>query len=274
MTENQTPVAARFDPKAGAVVITDLRVTDQTVATEALRWSSGRRGVAVRAEEMVGVDLGGFVTQALTVGAYAIASAGGAQDTFELERLVADVAARTEASSTQAAAVTGSAVKAAAESVTKATDDVRKAFADAGNSTRAAYAETVRTTTETLRADVQRIFGGESPDLLSKLAPVLESVGRKIGDDALKQTDELLRKVGRQFDPADPTSPFAKQAKTLAEQQKVLSDAMDRTTARSSARSTSSPRLSRCRRPRPVPCRAPPASPRSRAALSSRRSTS
>lgn len=228
MNENRTPHTARFDPSAAAIIISDLRVTDQAAATEALRWSTGRRGVAVRAEEMVDVDLGGFVTQALVVGAQAIASAGGAQDTFELERLVADVAARTEASSAQAALVTGSAVQAAAESVTKATDNVRKVIAEAGSSTRAAYAESVKTSTDALRADVERLLGGESPELLAKLGPVLESVGRKIGDDAFKQTDELLGKVSRQFDPADPTSPFAKQAAALAEQQKVLSDAMDK----------------------------------------------
>ncbi|EWT03343.1 Fis family transcriptional regulator [Intrasporangium oryzae NRRL B-24470] len=230
MIENpsRTVPAASFDPVAGAVVITDLTVADKAVATEALRWSTGRRGSAVPAQQMVGVDLGGFVTQALAVGAQAIACAGGAQDTFELERLVADVAARTEASSAQAADVTGSAVKAAAESVAKATDAARTVIAEAGASTRAAYAETVKSTTDALRADVERIFGGESPELLAKLGPVLESVGRKIGDQAFKQTDELLGKVSRQFDPADPTSPFAKQAKTLADQQKMFTDAMDK----------------------------------------------
>ncbi|TQM63815.1 Fis family transcriptional regulator [Humibacillus xanthopallidus] len=230
MHENSGPTlpAASFDPAASALVITQLTVVDPAVATEALRWSTGRRGVAVPAMEMAGVDLGGFVTQALAVGAQAIASAGGAQDTFELERLVADVAARTEASSAQAADVTGSAVKAAAEAVAKATDDVRKVIAETGASTRAAYAETVKSTTDGLRADVERIFGGENPELLAKLGPVLESVGRKIGDQAFKQTDELLVRVSRQFDPADPTSPFAKQAKTLADQQQVLSDAMDK----------------------------------------------
>lgn len=102
------------------------------------------------------------------------------------------------------------------KSVTKATDDVRKVIAEAGDSTRAVYAERVRTTTSALRADVERIFGGESPELLEKLAPVLESVGRKIGDQAFRQTDELLVKVSRQFDPAESTSPFAKQATALA----------------------------------------------------------
>ena len=99
MNKSQTPRTARFDPSTGEVIITALTVRDQAVAIEALRWSTGRRGAAVRGDEMVGADLGGFVTQALVVGAQAIASAGGAQNTMELERLVADVAARTEASS-------------------------------------------------------------------------------------------------------------------------------------------------------------------------------
>ena len=225
---NRPPRAVSFDPTANAVVVTELTITDTAVTTEALRWSTGRRGVAVKAEDMASADLTAFVTQALTVGSQAITSAGGAQETFHLERLVADVAARTEASSAQAAEATGSAVKAAAEAVTKATDEVRKVIAETEGSTRRTYAETVATTTATLRADVERIFGGDSPELLAKLAPLLESVGRKIGDQAFKQTDELLGRVSRQFDPADPTSPFAKQAKALAEQQQVLNDAMDK----------------------------------------------
>ncbi len=48
-----------------------------------------------------------------------------------------------------------------------------------------------------------------------------------MGERAFDQTDKLLDKVSRQFDPADPTSPFAKQAKALAEQQQALTESMD-----------------------------------------------
>jgi hypothetical protein len=49
-----------------------------------------------------------------------------------------------------------------------------------------------------------------------------------MGEQAFEQTDKLLTKVSRQFDPADPTSPFAKQAAALADQQKSLTASMDR----------------------------------------------
>ena len=83
-----TPAAASFDPDTPAVVITDLTVTDSEVVTEARRWSTGSRGQAVTGDEMSGADLAPFVRQALVVGAMAIGSAGAAQDTFELEKLI------------------------------------------------------------------------------------------------------------------------------------------------------------------------------------------
>ena len=223
-----TPNPASFDAAAMAVVITGLTITDPSVVAEARRWSEGRRGAAVPAETMDGADLSAFVSHTIAVGSQAVALAGGAQDTFELERLIHEVTTRTAESSAQAAEATSSAVKAAAQSVTKATDDVRKVIAEAGTATRTAYEHTVATTTAALRGDVERIFGGDNPELLAKLTPVLESVGRKIGDQAFKQTDELLVKVSRQFDPADPTSPFAKQAKTLADQQQTLAASIDK----------------------------------------------
>ncbi|MDN5790426.1 MAG: hypothetical protein L0H25_06100 [Micrococcales bacterium] len=223
-----TPPAAFFDAATPAVVIEHLSVTDTEVVTEARRWSTGCRGPAVAADKLADADLTGFVTQALSVGSRAIASAGGAQDTFELERLVSEVGARTAESSTAAAATTDKAVKAAAEAVTKATTDVRQAIAETEASSRRSYAETVEVSTKALRAEVDRLFGGERPELLAKLGPVLEAAGCTMGEQAFEQTDKLLDKVSRQFDPADPTSPFAKQAKALADQQSALTESMGR----------------------------------------------
>lgn len=223
-----TPRAASFDPSRPAVVIEHLDVTDAEVVSEARRWSTGRRGATVAVAEMGDADLGAFVIQAMAVGARAIAGAGSAQDTFELERLVAEVGTKTVESSNQAATATAKAAADAAEAMGKATEAARKAIADTEASTRKGMAETVEVSTKALRDEVERLVGGESPELLAKLGPVLDAAGRKMGEQAFEQTDKLLTKVTRQFDPADPTSPFAKQAAALAEQQKSLTASMDK----------------------------------------------
>lgn len=223
-----SPAAAWFDLSGPAVVIEHLVVGDSDIVTEARRWSSGRRGASVPATEIGGADLGPFVTQALAVGARAIASAGTAQDTFELEKLIAEVGTKTTASTSQAAEATGKAVATATDAMTKAADAVRTAILDAEAAGRKGFAESIELSTKALRADVERLVGGESPELLAKLAPVLERAGQTMGERAFEQTDKLLEKVTRQFDPADPTSPFAKQAVALAEQQKALTESMDK----------------------------------------------
>lgn len=217
---------ASFDQAGPAVVIDHLTVTDSEVVTEARRWSSGSRGAAVTGEEMGEADLAPFVIQALAVGARAIASAGAAQDTFELEKLIAEVGTKTVESSTAAAAATAKAADGAAETVGKAAEAARKAIAETEAATRKGFAETVDRSTKALRDELERLVGGDSPELLAKLGPLLDTAGRKIAADALEQTDKLLAKVSRQFDPADPTSPFAKQAAALAEQQKSLTESI------------------------------------------------
>lgn len=220
--------SAFFDASTPAVVIDHLKVTDSDVVSEARRWSSGHRGAPAAATDMADADLSPFVSQALSVGARAIASAGHAQDTFDLERLVAEVGAKTVESSGAAAEVTAKAAAGAAETMGRATETARKALVEAEAAYRKDFAETVQTSTNAMRAAVEQLFGGESPELIAKLGPVLDAAGHKIGQQAFEQTDKLLEKVSRQFNPDDPTSPFAKQAKVLADQQKTLTDAMDK----------------------------------------------
>jgi hypothetical protein len=222
MINNNASSAASYDASTPAVVITDLTVTHPAVCMEARRWSTGQRGPAVGAEDLSGADLGVFVTQALVVGAQAITTAGGVQDTFDLERLVAEVGTKTVESSARAAAATATAAASAAETMGKAADAARNAIAESEAATRKGFSETVDASTKVLRDEVERLVGGENPELLAKLGPVLDAAGRKMGEQAFEQTDKLLAKVSRQFDPADPTSPFAKQAAALADQQKAL----------------------------------------------------
>lgn len=217
-----------FDPSRPAVIIEHLALTDSEVVIEARRWSTGRRGATVAAAEMGEADLSVFVTQAMAVGARAIAGAGSAQDTFDLETLVTEVGTRTVESTTQAAQATAKAAAGAAETVSKAAEAARKAIAEAEASNRKDFAETVAVATKALRDEVERLVGGENPELLAKLGPVLTTAGRTMSQQAFEQTDKLLTKVSRQFDPSDPTSPFAKQAAALADQQKSLTASMDK----------------------------------------------
>lgn len=222
----QTATAASLDVRSRALVIHDLTLTDAAVVTEAQHWSTGRRGPLAGPEDLLSCDLGAFVTQAITVGAHALAHAGNAQDALDLERLVTDLAARAEASAAGAAEVTGAAARAAGESLTKAAEDARKAItetvATGSDAARAAFVAAVEENSAALRAEIDRLLGGENPELAAKLSPVLDGVGRRLGEQAFKQTDELLTKITRQFDPADPTSPFAKQAAALGAQHEAL----------------------------------------------------
>lgn len=228
MSHNTKSGSALFHPEKSALVIADMVITDTDVVTESRRWSTGRRGASIPAQEMGDADLGAFVSQALAVGARAIASAGSVQDTFDLERLVAEVGTRTVATTTEASEATTKAVAGAVEAVGKSADAVRKAFAESEVITRKNFAETVKLSTKELRDEVERLVGGDSPELLAKLGPILDAAGKKMGEQAFEQTDKLLTKVSRQFDPADPTSPFAKQAAALAEQQNALTASMDK----------------------------------------------
>ncbi|MFZ0121329.1 MAG: hypothetical protein WA731_04260 [Pseudonocardiaceae bacterium] len=77
--KQQTDPGAYYDSDTPAVVIRSLAVNDPAVVAESRRWSAGQRGAAVGEQDMVGVDLSTFVSQALVVGAHATGTAGGVQ---------------------------------------------------------------------------------------------------------------------------------------------------------------------------------------------------
>ena len=215
--------AASFDPTMPAVVITALTISDLAVVSEAHRWSTGQRGESVEADALAGCDLRPFVTQALSIGAQAITAAGGAQDTFDLERLIQDVGKRSAESSDKAAELTSKAATDAAELVKKAAAEARKAIGEADAATRKSMHDTVAVANKSLQGELHRIFGGESPELLDKLRPVLRTFGVELDARVSKQTTELLEKAARQFDPSDPTSPMAKHQRELQKQREALS---------------------------------------------------
>lgn len=225
MHDNPTPAprGASYDSSGPAVVIHDLTVNHPAVCSESARWSTGQRGPAVGADALIDVDLSVFVTQAMAVGAQAIAAAGGVQDTYNLEQLVSDVGSRTAESSAKAAEATTAVVKSASEGMQKASTDARKAIGEAGDMARKSFRESVDSARKELREEINRLVGGDNPELVARLSPLLDTFGRDMNARVAKQTVELLEKAARQFDPSDPTSPMAKHAKGLREQQDALS---------------------------------------------------
>ena len=225
MHDNPNPErrGASYDSSGPAVVIHDLTVNNPTVCSEAARWSTGQRGPAVGADALVDVDLSAFVTQAMAVGAQAIAAAGGVQDTYNLEQLVSDVGTRTAETSAKAAEATTAVVKSASDGMQKASTDAKNAIAEAGLLARKGFGETVESARKDLREEINRLVGGENPELVARLSPLLDTFGRDMNERVAKQTGELLEKAVRQFDTSDPTSPMAKHAKGLREQQDALS---------------------------------------------------
>lgn len=220
--EKSEPYGASYDVADTAVVISKMTIAHPAVVTEAMRWSTGRRDEAVTAAEMVGADLTPFVSQALTIGAQAITSAGGTQDKFDLERLVTEVGTRTNEASTKAAAATTETVIRVAEAMQKASEETKKVIAEAGDNARKAFTDNVGVATKTLHDDIQRLLGGENPELIDRLNPLLETFSQKLDVRTAEQTNALLNKAVAQFDPSDPTSPIAKQTRALQEQQTSL----------------------------------------------------
>ncbi len=71
---------------------------------------------------------------------------------------------------------------------------------------------------------MRRIFGGDSPELLDRLKPVLDKFGVDLDAKARAGAADLLQKAAKQFDPSDPTSPMAKHHAELAARQRELTE--------------------------------------------------
>ena len=222
MTEISKTCGAQYDPQTPAVIVHTLCITDPTVVAESHRWSDGHRGAVVGDADMAGVDLSAFITQAVAVGAHAIGSAGGIQDTFNLEGLVNDVGMRTAEAASKAAIATGKVVVNAAATLEKASSDARQAITEAGTTARTSFSDNVDTAKKALTDEINRLLGGENPELLGRITPMLETFSRDLNDRVAKQTTELIINAARQFDPADPTSPMAKHNQELKTQQAAL----------------------------------------------------
>lgn len=220
---------ARFDQTGSKVIIDRLVLTESDIVTEARHWLSGERGQ--RCDDpalLVDADLTKFATEALTLGARALSLTAQTTETRALERMLKDVGDKTAEATRQAGEATAVAAKSATETVTKAAADAKKAITDADEVTRKHLSEAVASTKKDLLAETRRLFGGDNPELLERLQPVLDKFSAALEKQVKTSTTELLEKATKQLDPSDPTSPMAKHAATLAEQQERFSKQIEK----------------------------------------------
>lgn len=226
MTHTTAP-AARFDSAVPAVVIDAMTVTDSTVIAEARRWIDGRPANP-GPESADPPDVTEFVSQALTIGAHAIGAAGSVRQAVDVQSLLSEVETRAAQAGIDAAAVTGTAAAEAAKSVGEATRQAKLAIDESSRQTRDAFRTGVDAARASLTEELNRLLGGDNPELATRLQPVLARFSGDLVDRARTQSEQLLAKVTQQFDTTDPTSPMAQQARTLAAQherlEKVLTD--------------------------------------------------
>lgn len=220
---------ARFDEAGSMVIIDALALTEIDVINEARHWVTGERGQ--RCDEpaaLAAADLTKFATEALVLGAKTLSLTALTSETRALERMLRDLGEQTSDATRRAAEATADAAKSATETVTKAAADAKKAMTEADDATRKHLAETVAATKKDLLAETRRLFGGDNPELLERLQPVLDKFAGALEKQVQTNTSELFAKATKHLDPSDPTSPMAKHASTLAQQQDELSTRLEK----------------------------------------------
>lgn len=220
---------AHFDETGSVVVIHHLKIDQMDVVGEARHWVTGGRSQRVDdPARLAHADLTKFATEALVLGAKALALTAHTTETRALERMLKDVGDKTAEATRQAGEATAVAAKSATETVAKAAADAKKAITDADEVTRKHLSEAVASTKKDLLAETRRLFGGDNPELLERLQPVLDKFSAALEKQVATNTSELLAKATKQLDPSDPTSPMAKHAATLAEQQERFAQQIEK----------------------------------------------
>ena len=225
---NKAISGAHFDETGTTVIIESLVIEETDVSREARHWITGERGPSTDdPAALSGADLTKFATEALVLGAKALTLTAETTETRALERMLKDVVRRTSEATHQASEATAVATKSASETMVRAATDAKKAIADADEATRKRFTEAVDATKKELAAETRRLFGGENPELLERLQPVLDKFGMALEKQVQDGTSELLMTAAKQLDPSDPTSPMARHAKSLAEQQERFSERIE-----------------------------------------------
>jgi hypothetical protein len=226
---NPAKHSAHFDLAASTVVVEHMLIRDGDVVREAQRWTTGERGPVVEdVGRLIGADLTNYVAEALRIGAHALSVTGQAQESRALERMLKDVGDKTADSTTKAAEVTGRAVKEASEAVIRAANEAKKAITEVDARSREEFTTAVTVAKRDLNTEVRRIFGGESPELLERLQPLLNKFSTDLDTKVSAGTSELLAKAAKQFDPTDPTSPMAKHMAALGARQELLTQQLNK----------------------------------------------
>lgn len=226
---NQDMNGARFDESGTKVIIDGLVLTESDIVAEARHWLTGERGQ--RCDDpalLVDADLTEFATEAVMLGAKALSLTAQTTETRALERMLKDVGDKTAEATRQAGETTAVAAKSATETVTKAAADAKKAMTDADEVTRKHLSEAVASTKKDLLAETRRLFGGDNPELLERLQPVLDKFSAALEKQVATSASDLLAKATKQLDPSDPTSPMAKHAATLADQQERFAQQIEK----------------------------------------------
>ncbi|GAB3813290.1 hypothetical protein GCM10028820_07780 [Tessaracoccus terricola] len=211
---------ARFDSAGSTVIIDSVAISEADVVNEARHWVTGERGQRCDdPAQLAHADVTKFATEALVLGAKALSLTALTSETRALERMLREVGDKTSDATRRAAEATADATKSATETVAKAAEDAKKAMAEADETTRKHLADAVASTKKDLLDETHRLFGGENPELLERLQPVLVRFAVTLEKQVQASTSELLAKATKQLDPSDPASPMAKHAATLAQQQ-------------------------------------------------------
>lgn len=164
----QTP-EVHYDHAQGVLFVGPLRTSDKDVLREAARWSTGERGETVPLAELDGVDLAPFAREALKVGARVLTVMASDGDTRAVQQAV-------KSASEQVDQAVQKAVTSADQAVQRATETLNLA---------------ARQAHETVMERITRLIGGENPELLARLDPVLTQVGA-----------DLQRQVTQSFEQA------------------------------------------------------------------------
>lgn len=211
MNSMNTKGSAHLDEPSGAIVIKDVVVRDKDVVREACRWTGGERGLAIdNPDALAAADLSAFVIEAVKIGAHALSATGQSQDAHALERLLREVGEKATESTAKAAEQTERVVKDATDTVVRAAADAKKAIVESDEASRTEFVKSVAAAKTDLNNAVRSLLGGDQPELLDRLQPLIDNFSTTLDTRSKASISELIDKAVKQFDPADPTSPMAK----------------------------------------------------------------
>ncbi|MFS0884944.1 hypothetical protein [Aeromicrobium sp. 179-A 4D2 NHS] len=132
--------------------------TNPDTIAEASRWTTGTRAQPVTLEELDGKDLTAFVIAALKTGASVLAIASQSSDTLAVQTVVKAASEQMGQSLNQSVTAHDNAVQRATEQISQAARHVQESLTD----------------------QIQRLVGGENPELMERLRPLLEGVGSNL----------------------------------------------------------------------------------------------